>query len=502
MEGMLHWPALSGHSAMGILVVLGYPVLALAALEAARAVGERRQFASSILRHTAYLLLPTGAVWLILRVLAELPPHDWAVRTAETAFALTGLYLLLRLAQAALMSLIDDQTRAPKLLLDVLRIGLSLVWGAVVVSNIWEVNLGSLFAAMGVGSIVLGFALQEFLGNLLSGLGLLSAHKFGIGDWIVVDGTAAQVVEMDWRTVTLSNAEGGRIVVANSTLAKSNLAIAARANERASITVPLAFGTDIPPEHVREAVLEAGREMPDLGVADGVKCIVTAVGGGVVSYDAILPVDNPGVLSGPRDEFLSRFWYVAQRRGLRLDGAASPDAAAVPGVDARLRMLTAAGAFHGDADAMPGFAQASAFRRYRRAEVLLVAGAPATEAFLVLTGILAVSVPNPEGEIRLESVGPGQLLVMHETLAGGASPVRILAERDTDVLAIPAESLHDVMERNRVIARDVSALVEARRLAIQPLSRSLRAVASPRPHSLLEPPHIRRRWSCLRIPVV
>jgi len=44
----------------------------------------------------AYALLPTGGIWLILRVLAELP--------AETAFALTGLYLLLRVAQALLMN--------------------------------------------------------------------------------------------------------------------------------------------------------------------------------------------------------------------------------------------------------------------------------------------------------------------------------------------------------------------------------------------------------------
>ena len=186
MFGSLGWSDLPGHSVLGILVVLGYPVLALAALETARALGQGREFASSILGQIAYLVLPTGAIWLILAVLAELPPENWAGRSAETAFALTGLYVLLRLAQAALMTFIDESTRAPKLLLDVLRIGLSLVWGAAIVSSIWAVDLRSLLAAMGVGSIVLGFALQEFLSNLLAGLGLLWAHKFGIGDWIVV----------------------------------------------------------------------------------------------------------------------------------------------------------------------------------------------------------------------------------------------------------------------------------------------------------------------------
>src|SRR5260370_28469674 len=96
----------------------------------------------------------------------------------------------------------EEQMRGPKLLIDILRIALSLVGGSVVVSSIWKIDLGKLLAAMGVGSIVLAFALQQFLGNLLSGLVLLSAHKFSIGDWIVVEGRVAKVVEMDWHTVT------------------------------------------------------------------------------------------------------------------------------------------------------------------------------------------------------------------------------------------------------------------------------------------------------------
>jgi hypothetical protein len=55
--------------------------------------------------------------------------------------------------------------------------------------------------------------------------------------------------------------------------------------------------------------------------------------------------------------------------------------------------------------------------------------------------------------------------------------VRVAADSDADVLAIPAAALLNIMERNRVIARDVGALAEARRLAIQPLARGLRAVA-------------------------
>ena len=465
MRDLLHpslWP---------FIVILGYPVLTIVALEFARRLAVGAPFVSGIVRQVAYVLLPIGGVWMILRVLAELPADDWAVRAAETAFALTGLYLVLRVAQALLVSLVDEQMRAPKLLLDILRVGLSLVCGSVVVSKIWNVNLGSLLAAMGVGSIALAFALQEFLGNLLFGLALLSAHKFGIGDWIVIDGKAAEVIEMDWRTVTFVTTEGDRVVVANSTLAKSNLRIAARGREKASAFVPLAIAVEVPPEQVRDAVIEAGRGVPDLAEPDGVQCFVTGIGDGTIKYNVVLSVANPGILAVPRDEFLSRFWYLAQRRGLRLDPSPEPNAAA------RLRMLEEGGVFHRDADALPQLAEASAFRRYRRGDLLLTPGASATDVFLVVAGQLAVMVPTEEGENRLELVPSGELMVLQEMLSGGSSPVRVVAHLDTDVLAIPAHALVDAMDRSRVVARDIKAVTEARRQAILPLNRRLRVVA-------------------------
>jgi len=94
-----------------------------------------------------------------------------------------------------------------------------------------------------------------------------------------------------------------------------------------------------------------------------------------------------------------------------------------------------------------------------------------------VAGRLAVTVPTGKGEIRLELVPPGQLMVLQEMLAGGSSPVRVVADLDTDVLAIPAQALVDAMDRSRVVARDISAVTEARRQAILPLNRGLRVVA-------------------------
>src|SRR5260370_17971151 len=112
MSDLMHWPS------WPLILVLGYPAFTIAILEFARHLDARAPSTASILRHVAYVLLPTGPLWLILRLLAGLPAHDNAVRLTETAFALTALYLLLRLAQAVLMILFDEQMAVPHLPLD------------------------------------------------------------------------------------------------------------------------------------------------------------------------------------------------------------------------------------------------------------------------------------------------------------------------------------------------------------------------------------------------
>jgi CRP-like cAMP-binding protein len=186
----------------------------------------------------------------------------------------------------------------------------------------------------------------------------------------------------------------------------------------------------------------------------------------------LIPVANPGILSSPRNEFLSRFWYIAQRHRIRLGEASS--AAEFPDEAARMRMLEQSGVFQHGPEGLPLLARAAALRRYRRGDVLLTQGAPAKDVLLVVAGSLATYLAKGEEDVRLERVGAGQLLALQEMLVKGPSSVRIVADKDADVLAIPSGALVEALELARALARDVGALTEARRQAIIALQRSIR----------------------------
>ena len=161
-------------------------------LEFARRLAARAPFASRILRQVAYVLLPTAAIWLILaragriagRRLGRSDGRD-SIRAHRPLPVAPGCSDFADGPGGRADACAKAAPRHPAHRPVAGR-------GSVVVSSIWKINLGSLLAAMGVGSIALAFALQEFLGNLLFGMALLSAHKFSIGDWIMVEGKAAR----------------------------------------------------------------------------------------------------------------------------------------------------------------------------------------------------------------------------------------------------------------------------------------------------------------------
>ncbi len=448
------------------LFIVIYPVAAVVAIEGARALDSRDPFSAGIVREAVYGLLPAGAVWLILTELAGFPPANVAVRISETAFALIALYLILEVMQAVLGLLVGDDRRAPKLLLDTVRIAVALLWGAVVVSRIWDIDLGSLFAAMGVGSIVLGFALQEFLGNMLSGLGLLSARKFEIGDWLVVDGRPQRVTAFDWRSATLVDAGGTTAIVANSTLAKGNLVIDARAGEGGWAKLTLTLRIDVPPEEARAAIMEAAESVPGRPSGTKPRCLVTGIQDQRVSYLVMLPVGDPGATSGPKDEFLSRFWYVAQRRAIPLQSPQDALFFSPPDVS---RLVQDSGAVRRHPEVLADLVSSDALRRYRRGDELLGEGQSPSEVMIVAAGSLAVLLPAGGGAVRVETVGAGQLLVLPESISGAASPVRVVADTNADVVVIPRAAFVAALHANPGFARDVSAIAESRRKAIAAL---------------------------------
>ena len=138
--------------------------------------------------------LPAGAVLVLFTQVWELDAEATWVRILATVFG----FLLLVLVLAALNVVLFQQAasgtwreRMPSIFVDIVRLVLVVVGLAVLFSWVWGADVAGLFAALGVTSIVLGFALQNAVGSIISGLFLLFEQPFRIGDWLDTDRSGA-----------------------------------------------------------------------------------------------------------------------------------------------------------------------------------------------------------------------------------------------------------------------------------------------------------------------
>ena len=205
-------------------------------------------------------ILPLGALLLLLVEATEVSAEATPVRIVATVLGFVVLMLVLSGLNATLFQGAPDgswRKRMPSIFLDVARFVVIAVGLAVIFSYIWGANVGGLFTALGVTSIVLGLTLQNSVGQIISGLLLLFEQPFQLGDWLDTPAASGRVVEVNWRATHIETG-GGLQIMPNSVLAGASFTNLSRPGGAHSITVTTVFDASDPPDEVC-AMLTQGR---------------------------------------------------------------------------------------------------------------------------------------------------------------------------------------------------------------------------------------------------
>ena len=85
----------------------------------------------------------------------------------------------------------------------------------VVILGFFGVDLTPVLAGLGITGVVLGFALQESISSLFSGVMIAINNPFRVGDWVDIGDISGTVVAMDLMCVTLSAGDNKKITMNN-----------------------------------------------------------------------------------------------------------------------------------------------------------------------------------------------------------------------------------------------------------------------------------------------
>lgn len=441
--------------AWAIGVAIGLPV-SLVILTEVRAALQRR--GSALARPVSVVrnyLLPLGALLLVLLKTTEISAEATPIRIVSTAFGFVLLLLALSGLNATLFQGAPEgswRKRLPSIFLDVARFVVIAIGLALILSYIWGANVGGMFTALGISSIVLGLTLQNSVGQILSGLFLLFEQPFRIGDWVDTPSAQGRVIEVNWRATHIDTGSGLQIIP-NSVLALSSFNNLSRPAGQHVMTVVVQFGFDDPPNDVCAMLQRVADSLPQL--APGATSASVAVGEG--KYKTSIPLTSAGDRSAARAVFIQWIWYASRRAGLHLDDA--DDHFATPlRLNRALRMF--APTLHLDENDCQALGSVARLVRYGADETIQAPGhIPSRMTFIVDGSVRLATLDAAGSMVDVRTVGEGQFIgataLTDEPATSGAYAVG-----EVTVLQIQRKDMKDLILRKPLLAHDFGRIIE------------------------------------------
>jgi len=123
-----------------------------------------------------------------------------------------------------------------------------------------------LVAGLGVGALIIGFALKDIIENWVSGLLIISGKTYTIGDVIRVGNLTGVVTDISLRTTKLKTYDRNEIIIPNSTLLKEKVVnlTGGKKETVASIVFYIDYIFDI--EKAKKAIESVIKDQPNVVV--------------------------------------------------------------------------------------------------------------------------------------------------------------------------------------------------------------------------------------------
>jgi small-conductance mechanosensitive channel/CRP-like cAMP-binding protein len=425
----------------------------------------------SILRNG---VLPLAFIVILLRKLVELDGNHLAVKIADTALWIVALNAAVALLNSLFFrdgAQMAGRFQIPKLLLDLLRMFFVMCGAAVIVSRVWGVDLSSLITALGVGSVVIGLALQDTLGSLFAGIAMVSARQFRVGDWIRFGNEEGVVLSMNWRSVKIRTRAGDAFYLPNGIIARQPVTVLAGGLGSSVVPVEIKFPYEYSPDQITALLTEAARNTKDFCLDPAPAARVNSFDDTGIKYVVGVRTTDLAKMVIVRSEFLSNVWFAAQRADFDLTGARNSrfhklaptemDKANDPA--ALAQSLTKLAAFRVAPDKLRRLVDHAQLEKFRTGEVMISQGKVAPNAYILVKGrARAVFAGATGAEVQLHEFEAGQLLMAKAQLQGFGMPFSFKAGTEIEVIAIPIADFKEFSLSDTALAREIEQILSAR----------------------------------------
>jgi small-conductance mechanosensitive channel/CRP-like cAMP-binding protein len=454
------------------------------------------------------------AFWIVVRALAQVAPE--ARRRLRLPTFLLALYVLTTLAVAgviagggnprtpavvglafellALVGVVQVLVfaialprlglRLPRIVVDVVT-AIATAIALIVVGKRAGLSIAGLITTSAVLTAVVGFALQDTLGNLIGGLALQLDSSIKVGDWISlgVGQPQGQVVDIRWRYTAIETRAWDTLIVPNSMLMKGQVIVSGRRlgeplQSRRQLDFQVDFRT--PPTDVIAAVrtaLAADRP-PRVAAAPAPQVLFIGIKDSVAAYAVRYWLTDLSADEPTDSELRVRIYFALQRAGIELSIPAQAVFVSHDDDERKSRkQRDARGARLAALAAVDVFAPLDDDERGRLADRLrrapFAAGETVTREgdhddglYIIVDGQAEVRIGVGDAARTVATLGPGQFFGEMALLTGEVRSATVCAVTDLDCYRLDKHGFEAMLQARPALADAVADILTDRKVAL------------------------------------
>ena len=370
----------------------------------------------------------------------------------------------------------------PRILIDIITV-FAVIAALIVVGKRAGLSVAGLITTSAVLTAVIGFALQDTLGNMLGGITLQMDRSINVGDWITIaPGQTGRVTEIRWRYTAIETREWTTVLIPNSVITKSAVTVLGR-----RVGEPLFLRRDVDfyvdfrtaPSDVIETVTRAlhANPLPRMAAQPAPHVIFHALRDSVAWYKVRYWLTDLTTDEPTDSDVRTRVYYALRRAQISFSIPAqtvfieSNDEArrqrqtdrelgrrleAIEGVDL-LACL--------ELEERRRVAETLTFAPFARGEAMTREGEVDDGLYMLVEGSASVRIGGVTGH-EVARLGPGQFFGEMSLMTGEKRSATVVAETDVVTYRLDKPAFEQLMKMRPEIAEAVAELLAERKTSL------------------------------------
>jgi small-conductance mechanosensitive channel len=425
----------------------------------------RSKLRLSLLAFGAYVALAAG-IMAYTAAYGAAPDRALAARL-ETLQSIGELLLALGAITLLVVTAINpwraDRTpeHFPNIVQDAIIIGVFLI----VATGVMEEKF---LTTSAVGAVVIGFALQDTLGNTFAGLVIQVEKPFRVGHWIKVGPHEGRVVAITWRATRLQTKNGDAVVLPNNIVSKEAIANYSEPAAPTRLAIEVGASYDRPPNEVKAIIAQALADASLVLKTPAPEVVVADFAASAITYRIKFWIGDYGVDDPARDQVRTCIYYAFRRHGVEIPYPTqvqvrrTEGASAITSQDERIEYLGAVDLFAPlSREERAELATLSRERLYGAGQTVVREGQAGDSMFIVGRGSVRVAVGETATEVA--TIPAGGYFGEMSLLTGEPRTATVSAITDCLLLEIGAEDFRRIALAHPPVVQEVTSVVAERR---------------------------------------